>query len=374
MARERVGTRSEAMAADAIFAARRDLAPIAPIRDTCGVSDVDSAYRIQDRNTCRWLDAGRTLVGRKIGLTSKAVQTQLGVGEPDYGMLWGDLAFHDGDRVPLAKFMQPKIEAEIAFVMERDVRNPSASLTDLIGAIAYCLPAIEIVDSAIDKWNIKLVDTVADNASSRGFALGSAPRSIKGTDLRLCGMLMSRRGEIVSSGLGAACLGHPLNAAAWLARKMAQVGRPLQAGDIVLSGALGPMVGVATGDRVTVEIQGFDPLRTGVRMNAHPSSPGAAIITGGGYGIGRAAAELLAADGWLLVVVDRDAGRAEETCTRVAAAGGHAVPVIGNVADIDTASAAVARPFRGRTTRRARHLRRHATRGADYRNLRIAMG
>ncbi len=252
--------KSEATAADAIFAARRDLTPIAPIRDMCSVADVDSAYRVQDANTRRWLDAGRSLVGRKIGLTSKAVQTQLGVDEPDYGMLWGDLAFYHGDCVPLAKFMQPKIEAEIAFVMERDVLNPSASLTDLIGAVAYCLPALEIVDSAIDKWNIKLVDTIADNASSGGFALGIAPRSIKGIDLRLCGMLMSRRGEIISSGLGAACLGHPLNAAVWLARKMAQVGRPLHAGDIVLSGALGPMVSVATGDRVTTEIQGFDPL------------------------------------------------------------------------------------------------------------------
>jgi 2-keto-4-pentenoate hydratase len=250
---------SETKAAEAIFASRRDLAPIAPVRDSCGIADVHSAYRIQDANTQRWLAAGRPLVGRKIGLTSKAVQTQFGVGEPDYGMLWGDLAFQDGDSVPLAKFMQPKIEAEIAFVMQSDVADPAVSLTDLMTAIAYCLPALEIVDSAIDKWNIKLVDTVADNASSGGFALGASPRSLRGTDLRLCGMLISRGGEIVSSGLGAACLGHPLKAALWLARKMASVGRPLQAGDIILSGALGPMVNVARGDRVRVEIQGFDP-------------------------------------------------------------------------------------------------------------------
>jgi 2-keto-4-pentenoate hydratase len=197
---------SERSAADAIFAARTDLAAVAPIRETFGIADASSAYRIQEANTRRWLAARRPLVGRKIGLTSKAVQMQLGVGEPDYGMLWGDLAFQDGDCVPVAKFMQPRVEAEIAFIMNSDVENPAASLTDLMSAIAYCIPALEIVDSAIEKWNIKLVDTIADNASGGAFALGTSPRSIQGTDLRLCGMLMSRAGEVVSSGLGAAFL------------------------------------------------------------------------------------------------------------------------------------------------------------------------
>jgi 2-keto-4-pentenoate hydratase len=254
---------SERSAADAIFAARSDLAAIAPIRETFGIEDASSAYLIQETNTRRWLAMQRPLVGRKIGLTSKAVQAQLGVDEPDYGMLWGDLAFQDGDHVPLGRFMQPKIEAEIAFVMNSGIDDPDASLTDLMRAIAYCLPALEIVDSAIEKWNIKLVDTIADNASGGAFALGTSPRSIQSADLRLCGMLMSRAGEVVSSGLGAACLGHPLKAALWLARKMAEVGRPLQSGDIVLSGALGPMVNVGSGDRVIVEIQGFDPFALG---------------------------------------------------------------------------------------------------------------
>lgn len=254
---------NERSAAEAIFKARSELVPIAPIRETFGIEDVQAAYRIQDANTRRWLAAHRPLVGRKIGLTSKAVQAQLGVAEPDYGMLWGDLALQDGDCVPLSKFMQPKIEAEIAFVINNDISDPAVSLADLMRAIGYCVPAVEIVDSAIENWNIRLVDTIADNASSGGFALGTSPRSIMGADLRLCGMLMSRGGEVVSSGLGAACLGHPLKAALWLARKIASVGRPLRTGDIILSGALGPMVNVTSGERVTVEIHGFDPLELG---------------------------------------------------------------------------------------------------------------
>jgi 2-keto-4-pentenoate hydratase len=254
---------AEAAAAEALFRARAELTAIAPIRDSFGISDPTSAYRIQDANTRRWLAANRPLVGRKIGLTSKAVQAQLGIAEPDFGMLWGDLAFQDGDVAPLGKFAQPRIEAEIAFVMSSGLNNPTASMSDLIRSLAYCLPALEIVDSAIEKWDIGLVDTIADNASGGGFVLGVAPRAVDRIDLRLCGMAMSRRGETVSTGVGAACLGHPLKATLWLARKMAAVGRPLQTGDIVMSGALGPMVTVSAGDRITIEIQGFDRIEIG---------------------------------------------------------------------------------------------------------------
>lgn len=248
-----------AQVAEVIYNARRNGAPIPPVSQSYGVTDAAIAYGIQDINTKRWLGEDRRVVGRKIGLTSKAVQAQLGVSEPDYGMLWGDLAYGDGDIVSMSKFMQPRVEAEIAFVMDRAVTSPDVTLTELISAVGYALPSVEIVDSAIADWKITLADTIADNASAGGFALGTSPRKVSEVDLKLCGMLLSKNGAHVSLGVGAACLGHPLVATLWLARKMAEVGRPLEAGDIVLSGALGPMVSAVAGDRFTVEIQGFSP-------------------------------------------------------------------------------------------------------------------
>lgn len=246
-------------AAQALFAARERLVPIAPLRDSHGLASPADAYAVQELNTARALASGRRLVGRKIGLTSKAVQSQLGVDEPDYGMIWGDLGFAPGDVIPSARFMQPKMEAEIAFVLKKPLEHPEPSLLDIIGAIDYALPALEIVDSAIADWNIKLVDTIADNASGASYVIGDSPRGLGEVDLRLCGMILSRNDEMQSHGVGAACLGHPLRAVQWLARKMVAVGRPLQANDLVLSGALGPMVPARPGDRFTVEIQGFAP-------------------------------------------------------------------------------------------------------------------
>lgn len=256
---QRLNDQELAHCAERLYIARRDLAPIAPLSASSGLHDPEQAYAVQEINTKRWIGEGRKVIGRKIGLTSKAVQDQLGVSEPDYGMLWGDLTFNEGDEIVASRFMQPRVEAEIAFVMERDFDLPNASLTDLISAIAYALPAVEIVDSAVADWKITLADTIADNASGGANLLGNHPRSIRDIDLRLCGMVFTRNGKTCSVGLGAACLGHPLNAVLWLARKMAAVGRPLRAGDLVLSGALGPMVSVVAGDHFTVEIQGFSP-------------------------------------------------------------------------------------------------------------------
>lgn len=249
--------------AEALFAARTKLTQIAPPRETFGLSDVADAQSVQDLNTNRWLAAGRRMVGRKIGLTSKAVQAQLGVDEPDYGVLWADYAFSSGDTVPAARFMQPRAEVEIAFVMDRAVSDPDATMTELMRAIAYAVPAVEIVDSAVAEWNIRLADTIADNASAGGFALGTSPRRITEVDMRLGGAILSCNGQPQSMGLGAACLGHPLNATLWLARKMASLGRPMEAGDIVLSGALGPIVPVSAGDVLAIEIQGFEPFQIG---------------------------------------------------------------------------------------------------------------
>lgn len=247
--------------ADALYEARTNLKQIAPPRETFAVESVEAAQRVQDYNTSRWIKQGRRMVGRKIGLTSKAVQEQFGVNEPDFGILWADYAFQDRSTISMRRLMQPRMEAEVAFVMERAIDNPDASLEELLSSIAYTLPAIEIVDTAVANWNIKLFDTIADNASAGGYVLGTSPRKVTDVDLRLGGVVMSRNAVPVSLGVGAACLGHPFNATLWLARKMATLGRPIGEGDIVLSGALSPMTPAEAGDVYSVEIQGFAPLQ-----------------------------------------------------------------------------------------------------------------
>src|ERR1700687_2500479 len=249
----------------AVAARLRDAAAtgkaIPPIRDELAGGGVEAAYAVQQANTDHNLKQGRRLVGRKVGLTSKSVQKQLGVDSPDFGMLFADMALYDGEEVALGKVLQPKVEAEIAFVLERDLTATEATLADLISAVAYALPAVEIVGSRIEKWNIKLLDTIADNASSGLFVLGTQPRKLDALDLRLCGMALERRGEPMSFGAGAACLGNPLNAALWLARTMVEGGSRLKAGDIIMSGALGPMVGVAPGDVFETRINGLGTVR-----------------------------------------------------------------------------------------------------------------
>ena len=196
-------------------------------------------------------------MGCKIGLTSVAVQRQLGVDQPDYGMLFDDMSYGDGEIIPSKILTQPRIEAEVAFVLGRDLALSNPGHVDLVNAIAYALPAVEIVGSRISNWDIRIADTIADNASSSAFVLGTRPCKLADLDLRLCGMVLERRGEPVSVGAGAACLGNPLNAVTWLARKMALLGKPLRAGDLVLSGALGPMVPVRPGDVFEARINGL---------------------------------------------------------------------------------------------------------------------
>ena len=247
--------------ADALYRARTDLVQIPPLRDSHGLATVADAYAVQEATNTRWINEGRRLVGRKIGLTSKAVQTQLGVDQPDSGMLWGDYAFTEGEVVDTRRFMQPKAELEVAFVMERAVDDPNLPMAELLRSVAYAVPALEIVDTAIADWDIRLVDTVADNASGGGFLLGLGARKVSDLDLRLAGGILSCNGGVVSSGIGADCMGHPLNATLWLARNMAALGRPLGEGEIVMSGALGPMVPVASGEVYVAEIAGFSPVQ-----------------------------------------------------------------------------------------------------------------
>jgi 2-keto-4-pentenoate hydratase len=222
--------------------------PVAPIRDRIDAGDVAAAYRVQDINTGRWEAQGRKLSGRKIGLTAKSVQAQLGVDQPDYGVLFADMEVQDGGEIALGRVLQPKVEAEVAFVISAPLADEQLTMTSLMAAVGFALPAIEIVGSRVSNWDIRIADTVADNASSGLYALGQTPRQLTDFDLRLCGMVMLRNGEPVSVGAGAACLGSPLNATLWLARTMARAGRPLGPGDVVLSGALGPMVAARPGD------------------------------------------------------------------------------------------------------------------------------
>lgn len=235
---------------------------IDPIRRDLPEMDITTAYAIQEANTQYALEEGRRLVGRKIGLTAKSVQKQLGVDQPDFGMLFADMAVDENDAIACSRLIQPKVEAEIAFVLGRDLTVEQPTLADIAGAIAYASPALEIVDSRIRDWDIGIVDTVADNASSALFVLGTDQVAISELDLRLCGMVMECNGEVASSGAGAACLGNPLNAVRWLAAKMVEVRRPLEAGDIVLSGALGPMVAVAPGQTFEARISGLGSVRT----------------------------------------------------------------------------------------------------------------
>lgn len=248
---------STAAAAALLKAAHAGGRAIAPLRDRLAQADADGAYAVQEANTRAWLAEGRRLVGRKIGLTSLAVQAQLGVDRPDFGMLFADMAVGDGEPVAAGRLIQPKVEAEVALILGRDLTQERHTYADLIRATEYALPAIEIVDSRIADWNIKFVDTVADNASSGLFVLGGRPVRLADLDPTACAMEMKRGDEVVSRGNGRACLGSPLNAAVWLADTMARCGRPLQAGDIVLTGALGPMVAVQSGQRYDVRIDGL---------------------------------------------------------------------------------------------------------------------
>lgn len=250
-----------AEAADALWGAAATGHCIPPLRDTHAGLDADDAYAIQRLNTDRRLAEGRRSVGCKIGLTSRAVQAQLGVDQPDFGVIFDDMGYGDAEPIPMHRLQQPKVEAEIAFVLGRDLEHERPGLADVIGAVDHVLPAIEVVSSRIANWNIRFVDTVADNASSGAYVLGTTPRLLREVDLRLCGMVTMRAGEPVSVGAGLACLGHPLNAVTWLARTMARLGRPLRAGDLVLSGALGPMVGVNAGDVFETRIHGLGSVR-----------------------------------------------------------------------------------------------------------------
>jgi 2-keto-4-pentenoate hydratase len=228
--------------------------PVGPLRDAMDPTDSERAYAVQAANTRHWANSGRTIVGHKVGLT---VQKQLGVDQPDFGVLFADMQIQNDGFLDLSKCIAPRAEAEVALVMERDLNDPAATAESVFAAVAYAAAAIEIVDSRIADWKITFADTVADNGSSAYFVLGKDRKKLRDLDLFTCGMALTIDSDIVSLGAGAACLGHPLNAAAWLARVLAASGEGLKAGDIILTGALGPMVGLKAGNSVRAQIGGL---------------------------------------------------------------------------------------------------------------------
>lgn len=253
---------NEAAALELGKAAQRANA-VRPLRNRVQDSSLESAYAVQEFQTRAGLAAGRRLVGRKIGLTSVAVQRQLGVDRPDYGMLFEDMDVPLGEMVPPGRLIQPKVEGEVAFLMGRELVSDRLTLADAVHAVEAVCAAIEIVDSRIENWDIGLFDTVADNGSSGLYALERDLHKLPGLDLDTCGMVMDQDGEAVSFGVGAACLGHPLQALVWLARTMVRCGRPLGPGDIILSGALGPMVAARPGSVYAARIAGLGGVQVG---------------------------------------------------------------------------------------------------------------
>ncbi|OZD66957.1 2-keto-4-pentenoate hydratase [Rhodococcus sp. 05-340-1] len=248
-------------AADRLGVAARTATPCAPIRDLIGRDDIDAAYRIQSRNVDALVASGRTVIGRKIGLTSPAVQAQLGVDQPDFGVLLDDFDVSGGEAVEFSRLLQPRIEAEIAFVLSRDITE-AITPAEAPGYVEAVFASFEIVDSRIAGWDISLADTVADNASSGLYVLGDSVRRDDAPNLAEVTMTMTADGQQVSSGKGSDCLGSPWAALVWLANTSLRYESPLRAGEVVLSGALGPMVPVTPGATYTATISGIGQVAT----------------------------------------------------------------------------------------------------------------
>ncbi|OLN22247.1 2-keto-4-pentenoate hydratase [Domibacillus antri] len=212
------------------------------------------AYMIQLKTIERKVEAGASIVGKKIGLTSLAMQKLLGVDQPDYGHLLNSMEVENGGKISLSRVIQPKVEAEIAFKLKQDLVGPRVTATDVLLATEYIQPALEIVDSRIEDWQIKLQDTIADNASSGLYVLGGRPLSVDKVDISHLGMAFYKNNELVNTGVGAAALGSPAHAIAWLANKLFEFGIYLKAGEIILSGALSAAVEAEAGDVFTARM------------------------------------------------------------------------------------------------------------------------
>ena len=242
-------------AAERLLYAMRHHVTVEPVREFIGSTDIDAAYRVQQRLTRHRQEAGGVIVGRKIGLTSRAVQRQLDVDQPDFGVLFADMDVSAADRIDTTRLLQPRAEAEIAFVLAEDLAEGELDEARVRAAVDYAVAALELVDSRVAGWDIALADTVADNASSGLFVLSDNRFRLGEFEPRQVRMRMYDGGELVSAGDGAACLGDPLAAVLWLARTAREYGEPLRAGQIILSGALGPLAPVRPGSTIRADIE-----------------------------------------------------------------------------------------------------------------------
>lgn len=247
-----LGDEAAIAAADALYRAQTSAQPIDPVREIVGEGNVDAAYAVQELLMARREADGLTRIGRKVGLTNPAVQKQLGVDQPDFGVLLSDMDVTHVDAVDTTRLIAPRIEAEIAFVMARDVE--AVDRVSVMAAVRSARASFEIVDSRVRDWHISIVDTIADNASSALFVLGEKELPLDEIEPVQIPMTLTADGEVVSSGSGAACMGDPVSALVWVAETAARVGRPLRAGEVVLSGALGPMVPFTAGTTYTADL------------------------------------------------------------------------------------------------------------------------
>jgi len=231
--------------------------PVDPITSRFPEITIEDAYKIQQRMLSHRLKNGEKVIGKKIGVTSKAVMNMLGVGQPDFGYMLDGMAYQEGQAVDISNLIQPKAEGEIAFVLKKNLMGPGITAADVLAATEGVMVCFEIVDSRIKDWKIKIQDTVADNASCGGFVLGSQLVDIRDIDLINCGMVLEKNGEVAVTGAGAATMGSPVNAMVWLANTLGRLGISLNAGEVVLSGALGAMVPVKAGDQLRVTIGGI---------------------------------------------------------------------------------------------------------------------
>jgi 2-keto-4-pentenoate hydratase len=243
--------------AEKLIQAERSKQAITPITERYSELDITDAYQIQLDIMRKKIAEGRSVIGKKVGLTSVAMQQMLGVNEPDYGHLLNDMKVDDGATLNMQDFLSPKIEAEIGFVLKEDLQGPNVTFLDVLMATEYITPTLEIIDSRIADWKIGLIDTVADNGSSAKVVVGNKQSQIDGIDLRSLGMVLFKNGEMVATGSGAAALGHPAQAIAWLANKLHEFDISLKAGELILPGALSGAISVSEGDTVSAS---FGPL------------------------------------------------------------------------------------------------------------------
>ncbi len=222
---------------------------------------IDDAYKIQLRMVERRVQAGEKIVGKKIGVTSKPVQDFLGVYQPDFGQLTSGMVYQEGEDIDLGKLIQPKAEAELAFVLKEDLIGPGITAMDVIRATDYVSPCFEIVDSRITDWKIKIQDTVADNASCGVYVIGKTRGDPRKLDITLAGMVLEKNGELFSTSAGAAVQGSPANAVAWLANTLGSLGIPFRAGEVILSGSQSALIPVVDGDELVCTVGGLGSCR-----------------------------------------------------------------------------------------------------------------